>query len=277
MSIATSTFYVYILARPNGKPFYVGKGKGNRVYEHEQEARTGHKCHKCNVIRKIWRKGGQVQRWIVLETTSEDEALAYEKEMIALHGRPNLTNHTDGGEGSFRPSDSYRKKQSASSKARWRQPEFRKRQSIFKRARWQDPIYRARQSASSKERWTRPGFRENHIAQVKARATNPDWKANQSAKQKALWQDPEYRAEQIARQKAGRDTPEYRAHLSERGKARFESPEQRAAISERSKTRWQDPEYRAKMIAIRNTPEWREKQAAARQRRIDTETAKDQN
>ena len=91
-------FYVYVLARPNGTPFYVGKGRGRRVYDHENEARKGHKCHKCSVIRKIWRYGGQVQRYIVFTTDDEQEALAYEVDLIALYGRRTLCNLTDGGD-----------------------------------------------------------------------------------------------------------------------------------------------------------------------------------
>lgn len=91
-------FYVYVLARPNGKPFYVGKGQRGRVYDHENEARKGHKCHKCNVIRKIWRKGGEVQRYIVFTTDSEREALDYEIELIALYGQETLCNLTSGGD-----------------------------------------------------------------------------------------------------------------------------------------------------------------------------------
>lgn len=96
---ASHRFYVYILARPNGMPFYIGKGQGKRIYGHEDEARKGHNCYKCNVIRKIWRNGGGVQRYIVFTTDDEQEALQQEKDLIALHGRENLCNLTDGGDG----------------------------------------------------------------------------------------------------------------------------------------------------------------------------------
>jgi hypothetical protein len=101
-------FYVYVLARPNGKPFYVGKGQGRRVYDHEREARNGHQCHKCNVIRKIWRKGGEVQRYTVFTTDDERAALDYEVSMIALYGRRTLCNLTDGGDGVSNPSEETR-------------------------------------------------------------------------------------------------------------------------------------------------------------------------
>jgi hypothetical protein len=92
-------YYVYILARPNGKPFYVGKGKQDRVFDHENEARSGCDCHKCRVIRKVWQQGGQIQKYYVLTTDDESVALEYERELIAQIGRKNLTNKTDGGDG----------------------------------------------------------------------------------------------------------------------------------------------------------------------------------
>ena len=48
-------WYVYQLIDPrNNKVFYIGKGTGNRIHEHEKEASNGvcsHKCHKINKIR----------------------------------------------------------------------------------------------------------------------------------------------------------------------------------------------------------------------------------
>jgi hypothetical protein len=48
MSSIPQSYYVYVLARPDGTPFYVGKGKNGRIFEHDKEARSGHKCHKCD-------------------------------------------------------------------------------------------------------------------------------------------------------------------------------------------------------------------------------------
>jgi hypothetical protein len=95
-------YYVYALARPTKGEwavFYIGKGSKRRVFAHESEARSGHRCHKCNIIRKVWRNGGEIQRYILLTTESEQEAFDYEVAMIELHGRKNLANRTAGGEG----------------------------------------------------------------------------------------------------------------------------------------------------------------------------------
>jgi len=92
LTTTQAKFYIYVLARPNGKAFYVGKGKGRRTFKHEEEARQGCPCHKCNIIRKVWRGGGQVLRYIVFTTDNEIEAYAYEVETIALYGLANLSN-----------------------------------------------------------------------------------------------------------------------------------------------------------------------------------------
>lgn len=93
-------FYIYTLAYPGGRVFYVGKGKNSRVTHHEREAKSGHLCHKCNTIRKIWLDGQQVKIEKIFQTANEQEAFEFERQTIARYGRENLTNLTDGGDGS---------------------------------------------------------------------------------------------------------------------------------------------------------------------------------
>lgn len=92
-------FYVYVLSRPDGRPFYVGKGKGQRIFQHEWDAQRGIKNYKCNIIRKIWREGREVHRSIVFISPNELDALHFETTLIHAIGRPYLANQTKGGDG----------------------------------------------------------------------------------------------------------------------------------------------------------------------------------
>ncbi len=97
--------YVYILRRPDGRPFYVGKGYGPRVFQHENEARHPNNrlsnAYKLNVIRSIQRSGLKLTYEIDLITALPEEAYAREAALIGqflrLHEGGPLTNLAAGG------------------------------------------------------------------------------------------------------------------------------------------------------------------------------------
>jgi len=88
----TPRYYVYVLARPDGTPFYVGKGSGRRVFDHEREAASGCNCAKCIIIRNMWQKGEQMQRLINFATSDEAVALQHERELIQQYRHFGLCN-----------------------------------------------------------------------------------------------------------------------------------------------------------------------------------------
>ncbi|WP_156681102.1 GIY-YIG nuclease family protein [Sphingomonas profundi] len=109
-------FYVYVLCRPCGEPFYVGKGVKFRCLQHEADARTTTALtHKLNVIRSLHRQGQTVAYRVDSSFLSEAGALARERALIAEIGRHDLklgplTNQTDGGEGTSNPSEESRQR-----------------------------------------------------------------------------------------------------------------------------------------------------------------------
>jgi hypothetical protein len=109
-------FYVYVLHRPNGEAFYVGKGIADRLLHHEAEARnTSRLTHKLNVIRSLHRSGASIHYRFDGFFEDELEALARERYLIQAIGRHDLklgplTNQTDGGEGTSNPSEESRQK-----------------------------------------------------------------------------------------------------------------------------------------------------------------------
>ena len=124
----TTTFYVYVLFRPDGRPCYVGKGRGGRVMDHYR--RRAFNPHLAAIM-ALARTQGQELPWrIAAADMTESEALAVEKMLVAALGRNSegglLVNLTPGGDkgfkgGTHRPES--RAKTSAALKGRTKTPE----------------------------------------------------------------------------------------------------------------------------------------------------------
>lgn len=107
--------YLYVLCRPDGQPFYIGKGKGDRVLHHEREALGPGRSHKLNVIRSVVAKGGAIRYRLLGRFEHEAVCLAREIEEIRQVGRHDLgtgplTNLTAGGEGASGLSEETRRR-----------------------------------------------------------------------------------------------------------------------------------------------------------------------
>lgn len=100
-----TNFYSYLLKRPNGVPFYAGKGKGRRCFVHLKPWCLKYDTNrlKVNIIEKIRRNGEEPIVEIIKKDLTENEAFQIETEQIKLYGRIEdgglLANMSDGGEG----------------------------------------------------------------------------------------------------------------------------------------------------------------------------------
>lgn len=113
-------FYVYTLTDPrDGSVFYVGKGKGLRMYQHVAEARRrveGGNQRKLSRIREILDAGCEPKAEVVAEHEDEQDAFDHEADLIA--SIPGLTNILARGGGWAITKDEADRRQ-AERKAKW--------------------------------------------------------------------------------------------------------------------------------------------------------------
>ncbi len=87
-------YYVYLLSNPEtGRRFYVGKGHGNRIFDHARgviSEDTGNE--KLEEIREIKSKGLRVDYRVIRHGLTEKESLEVEAALIDFLGIENLTN-----------------------------------------------------------------------------------------------------------------------------------------------------------------------------------------
>jgi uncharacterized protein YaiI (UPF0178 family) len=226
-------FYVYILFRLDGRPCYVGKGKGNRWQDHDRYASNIH------LRRIIAKSGGPLPGVIVRDGLTEDEAYATEIAFIAAIGREAnggpLVNMTDGGEGLRNPAPETLEKIKAA----------RKRQKIIHTAET-----RLRISLSNKGRiipeHQREAVRQSNGVRTLSQAHRAAFAVN-----RLLSWSPEALAKKSATLTGRVFSAETIAKMSASAKLRKSSDETRRKISVALTGRPCSPETRAKMTPSR--------------------------
>jgi hypothetical protein len=113
-------FYIYVLFRETGIPFYIGKGRGSRWGDHERTAVPG-RSYKDNIICLMIAAGMEIPKIKVREGLTNKEAGEVEAALIKAIGRyPDgpLANLCAGGGGLLDPSPSTRELMSKAQRAR---------------------------------------------------------------------------------------------------------------------------------------------------------------
>lgn len=198
-------FYVYILFRETGIPFYVGKGRGNRWFWHERSALTGGDSHKDRLIRTILNKRIDIPKVKVREGLTNAEAAKTEKALIAAIGREKdggpLINQTEGGDGCVDPDDDLRYRMGNGMRGRKLSDETRAKMREAKKGYSMSPEDRARAAK------TRTGQKRSEEAKEKMRAAKlgkkqkPEHVAARTAKIRGKIRSPEQRERYSAARK----------------------------------------------------------------------------
>lgn len=91
-------YYVYFLRDPrDGKVFYVGKGKGNRIFNHAECAlESESSSDKLDTIRSILSAGYKVEHYVLRHGLEEVAAFEVEAALIDFIGLTNLSNSQGG-------------------------------------------------------------------------------------------------------------------------------------------------------------------------------------
>ena len=98
-TVPESGFYCYFLIDPrDGKVFYVGKGKGNRVHSHARLAKTGavDNAQKFKRITDIFESGYKVLEVVFSAHEVEGDAFSVERHLILSLSEHGITNIAGG-------------------------------------------------------------------------------------------------------------------------------------------------------------------------------------
>lgn len=242
-------FYVYALFRADGgTPFYIGKGRGNRINIHERDAMRN-TSHKDRIIQSMHAAGiKEIPKAILISGLTDEEAKQSEIDLIQLIGRwPTgpLSNLTSGGDGVASLAPESRARKSAANVASWADPSVREKRTKGIARVWtaerrakhsveviaaMTPARRERMRVARKAAQQRP---EVQAAVIRA-ARDPRSRAAKSEAMKEIWKDPQKRERRSAANAKFQSRPEYK--------------EKRSKIAKRI---WQTPTSRAKMLTAR--------------------------
>ena len=189
-------FYTYLHCKPDGTPFYVGKGSGTRSHRLFDRRSAFH----TSVVNKY---GKENIRTFVFECESEEQAFSDEIRQIAQLRKEGhvLVNFTGGGEGGlsrYSHTEESKAKMSRAAKGKPKSLEARRRMSV------------------SKTGIILPKFSEEHRAKLSEKAKN---------------RSPEHREKLILAATGKKRSEETKRRIGEKSKGRKASEETRKKIS----------------------------------------------
>ena len=170
-----ATSYVYAYLRPDGRPCYVGKGKGKR-WQHRGKA--GRNKHFLSIRAQAKAAGTDLTCIKLVEGLTDEQAMQVERDLIRLvgreaHGGP-LVNLTDGGDGpsGYRYTPEQSAAHGAKRKGRALSPEWRAAISVAM-PKTKTPEHAAAVGAAHRGKTREIGWWSTEDGRAKQRANNP--------------------------------------------------------------------------------------------------------
>lgn len=301
-------FYVYVYKDPrpsnNQRVVYVGKGTGNRAWQHWHKAVHGNKGF-GNFLALLRRDKLEPIIEIVQDNLPEAEAFVEEMRLIELYGRRDLKtgylfNLTAGGDGfadivrtpewsqnisATLSTDAHKSRQSIATSKLWANKEWRAKTTQAIREALKDPeVIRRREEGKAAfvhtdefretmrgatiKLWEDSEYRQKIVESQKAAQGTPEARAMKSEYSTETWADPKVRQKRQKGIKASRNTDESKAKTSAQAKAQWADPEYAAMQKANNKEIANRPEVKAAKSAASKArwanPEWRAKMLAAR-------------
>ena len=229
-------FYTYAFLRENRRPYYIGKGQGNRIYEKRKRIKPPK--DKSRII-------------FLKQNLTEQEAFRHEIYMIDVFGRKDLGtgilhNRTDGGEGASGAirSEETRKKLSEAHKNPSK--ETRRKIGEAQKGKIISEETRIKMSESHKG--------ENHYFYGKTHSDETKRKLSEANKGKTL--SEETRIKMSEAHKGHIVSEETRRKIGEAKKGKIHSEEHRRKNSEAQKGKTRSEETRIKMSEAKKGKKW---------------------
>jgi group I intron endonuclease len=143
--------YVYLYADPrNGDVFYVGCGKGRRMWVHLRPSLLSKESKKNHILKGILSAGLHPMIAVVDSGLTQEAALSKEREWIRFYGKENLTNLTTGGQGCSGISPFLGKHHTEEAKEMIRQSKLGKFNPMFGKKRTADALKKFSEKISGK-------------------------------------------------------------------------------------------------------------------------------
>jgi hypothetical protein len=244
---SNDNYYIYALCRPNGEPFYIGKGTVNGAGVHRVLSHWGmgdkkdKNKIKHKIIKEIKAEGKTLRYKILRFFKKEEDAFTYEIKKIFSYGRINnntgiLANLDDGGRGGYGAvfTEEMRTEQSNRVKKYYEEhPEARLHNSI-KTKEWnakhpEEVLERTKKCAKTSR--TEGSREKSRVGILLFYEKNPEMKEHLANKTREwVRNNPEKEAERRTKAKATLSSEEERKKNSDRRKRWFRDNPEKASL-----------------------------------------------